>query len=126
MDEHLSHTDRERYRRQLMLHGFTADHQQRLGKSTALVAGIGGLGGTAALYLAAAGIGRLILAHAGNLTLSNMNRQILMKHKGIGKSRVVQAKKTLQEMNPDVEIEIFDERITDNNVQALLLTSQIT
>jgi molybdopterin-synthase adenylyltransferase len=125
MDEHLSHRDRERYRRQLMLHGFTAGHQQRLGKSTALVAGIGGLGGTAALYLAAAGIGRLILAHAGNLTLSNMNRQILMKHKGIGKSRVAQAKKTIQEINPDVEIEIFDERITDNNVQALLLTSQI-
>jgi molybdopterin/thiamine biosynthesis adenylyltransferase len=125
MDEHLSHTDRERYRRQLMLHGFTADHQQRLGKSTALVAGIGGLGGTAALYLAAAGIGRLILAHAGNLTLSNMNRQILMKHKGIGKSRVVQAKKAIQELNPDVKIEVFDERITNTSVQALLRTAQL-
>ena len=42
-----------------------------------------------------------------------MNRQILMKHKAIGKGRVVQAKKTIQEMNPDVEIEIVDERITD-------------
>ena len=82
----LTHTDRERYRRQLMLNGFTADRQRLLGKSTALVAGVGGLGGAAALYLATAGIGRLILVHAGNLTLSNMNRQILMKHKGIGKS----------------------------------------
>ena len=75
-----------------MLRGFTPDHQQWLKKSTALVAGVGGLGGTAALYLAAAGIGRLVLVHAGNLTLSNMNRQILMKHSGIGKSRVLQAK----------------------------------
>ncbi len=87
----------ERYRRQLMLRGFTPDHQHRLRNATAFVAGVGGLGGTAALYLAVAGIGRLILVHAGNLTLSNMNRQVLMKHKAIGKSRVVQAKKTLQE-----------------------------
>jgi molybdopterin-synthase adenylyltransferase len=125
MDGHLNHSNQERYRRQLMLHGFTADHQQRLGKSTALVAGIGGLGGTAALYLAAAGIGRLILVHAGNLTLSNMNRQILMKHKGIGKSRVAQAKKAIQGINPDVEIEVFDERITNTSVQALLRTAQL-
>jgi molybdopterin/thiamine biosynthesis adenylyltransferase len=108
-----------------MLHGFTNDHQRWLGNSTALVAGVGGLGGTAALYLAAAGIGRLILVHAGNLTHSNMNRQVLMKHKGIGKSRVVQAKKTIQEMNPDVEIETVDDRITDANIENLLRTARI-
>lgn len=125
MDAPLTHTDRERYRRQLMLRGFTPDHQRWLRNSTALVAGVGGLGGTAALYLAAAGIGRMILAHAGNLTLSNMNRQVLMKNSRIGKSRVVQAKKTIQEMNPDVKIEIYDERITAGNVQALLRTAQI-
>ena len=115
----------ERYRRQLMLQGFTPDHQRWLGNSTALVAGVGGLGGTAALYLAAAGIGRLILVHSGNLTLSNMNRQVLMKHKTIGKSRVVQAKKTIQEMNPDVEVQIFDERITAANVGMLISSAKI-
>jgi molybdopterin/thiamine biosynthesis adenylyltransferase len=125
MDGQLNHMIQERYRRQLMLHGFTNDHQRRLGNSTALVAGVGGLGGTAALYLAAAGIGRLILVHAGNLTLSNMNRQVLMKHKGIGKSRVVQAKKTIQEINPDVEIETVDDRITDATVEKLLRTARI-
>jgi molybdopterin/thiamine biosynthesis adenylyltransferase len=125
MDKHLTQIDRERYSRQLMLRGFTPDHQRWLRRSTALVAGVGGLGGTAALYLAAAGIGRLILVHAGELTLSNMNRQVLMKHKGIGKSRVVQAKKTLQEINPDVEIEAIDERITSANVGMLLRSSQI-
>jgi molybdopterin/thiamine biosynthesis adenylyltransferase len=108
-----------------MLHGFTADHQRWLKNSTVLVAGVGGLGGTAALYLAAAGIGRLILVHAGNLTLSNMNRQILMKNSRISKSRVIQAKKTIQEMNPDVEIEVHDERITEENVRKLLRTAQI-
>ncbi len=125
MKEQLTHADLERYRRQLMLRGFTPDHQRRLGDSTALVAGVGGLGGTAALYLAAAGIGRLVLAHAGNLTLSNMNRQILMKNGGIGKSRVEQAKKTIQELNPGVDVEIYDERITDKNAAALLQRAQI-
>jgi molybdopterin/thiamine biosynthesis adenylyltransferase len=125
METHLTHTDLERYRRQLMLRGFTPDHQRWLGNSTALVAGVGGLGGTAALYLAAAGIGRLVLVHAGNLTLSNMNRQILMKHNRIGKSRVVQAKMTIQEMNPGVVVEMFDERVSEQNVRALLRTAQI-
>ncbi len=125
MDAELTHTERERYRRQMMLRGFTSDHQQWLRNSTALIAGVGGLGGTAALYLAAAGIGRLVLVHAGNLTLSNMNRQILMRSNRIGKSRVLQAKKTIQEMNPEVEIETYDERITSSNVQALLRTAQI-
>jgi molybdopterin/thiamine biosynthesis adenylyltransferase len=125
MDKLLFSMDRERYRRQLMLNGFTNGHQRWLGNATALVAGVGGLGGTAALYLAAAGIGRLILVHAGNLTLSNMNRQVLMKFKAIGKSRVAQAKKTLQEMNPNVAIETVDERITEANVDNLLRTTGI-
>jgi molybdopterin/thiamine biosynthesis adenylyltransferase len=125
MDTNLTQTDRERYRRQLMMSGFSEDHQQWLRNSTALIAGVGGLGGTAALYLAAAGIGRLILVHSGNLTLSNMNRQILMKTRSIGKSRVIQARKTIREMNPDVEIEIHDERLTGRNIGTLLNTSRI-
>jgi molybdopterin/thiamine biosynthesis adenylyltransferase len=125
MEQQLTLTERERYRRQLMLRGFTPDHQRWLRNSTALVAGVGGLGGTAALYLAAAGIGRLILVHSGNLTLSNMNRQILMKNRRIGKSRVVQAKKTIQEMNPDINIEVVDERITSGNIGMLLRTAKV-
>lgn len=110
----------ERYRRQLMLDGFDTEHQQRLKDSTALIAGIGGLGGTAALYLAVAGIGKLVFAHYGNLTLSNMNRQILMRHDWIGKSRVIQAMKSIEDINPDVEVEIYNERITGDNVDRLL------
>ena len=117
--------DLERYRRQLTLPGFTPDHQRRLGNSTALVAGVGGLGGTAALYLAVAGIGRLVLAHAGDLTLSNMNRQVLMRDNWIGKSRVVQAARTINEINPGVEIEVHDERITEATAAPLLREAQI-
>lgn len=125
MKDQLTHSDRERYRRQLMLTGFTASHQRRLRDATVLVAGVGGLGGTAAVYLAAAGIGRMVLVHAGNLTLSNMNRQILMKHSGIGTNRVAQAKKTILEMNPDVAVVTSDDRITDGNAPVLLRSAQI-
>lgn len=125
MEEHLTHNELERYRRQLMLRGFTADHQRRLKHSTALVAGVGGLGGTAALYLAAAGIGRMILVHAGSLTLSNMNRQMLMRHDAIGKSRVQLAKKTIRQINPDVAIEVHDARISVANIDRLLRGVQI-
>lgn len=121
----LTDIELERYRRQLMLDGFTIEHQQRLKDSTALIAGVGGLGGTAAIYLAIAGIGKMVFVHYGNLTLSNMNRQILMRHDWIGKSRVIQAKKAIKEINPDVEVEIFDERITDDNVDELLNGVQI-
>ncbi|NOZ69244.1 MAG: HesA/MoeB/ThiF family protein [Deferribacteres bacterium] len=125
MEKILTPTEMERYRRQMMLPGFDAGHQRKLKESTALVAGIGGLGGTAAVYLAVAGIGKMVIVHSGNLTLSNMNRQILMKHAWIGKSRTVQAKRTLEEINPDVEIEIYDERIAGDNITRLLEGVQV-
>ncbi len=118
--EILTEKERERYKRQLMLQGFGLKEQERVKLSTALVAGIGGLGGTAALYLAVAGIGRLILVHSGTLTLSNMNRQILMRQSWIGRSRIVQAKRTIEEINPHVMVEIFDERLTDENIHSFL------
>lgn len=124
MIKQLTDIERERYRRQLMLPGFTEEHQKLLKESGALVAGVGGLGGTAALYLAAAGIGRLVLVHAGTVTLSNMNRQILMKNR-INTGRVVQAKETIREMNPDVDIDVFDERITDRSAATLVASVQI-
>lgn len=125
MKERLTGRELERYRRQLMLDGFTLDHQRKLKESTALIAGIGGLGGTAAVYLAVAGIGKMKLTHYGNLTLSNMNRQILMKHECIGKARVMQAKKSIHEINPDVEIDIYNDRTTEDNVDTLLAGVQI-
>jgi len=116
----LSRRELERCRRQLLLPGFTREHQEKLKAATVLVAGIGGLGGTAALYLAVAGVGRLVLAHAGNLTLSNMNRQILMRHNRIGADRVSQGAATIRDVNPDVAVEIHNERIDGANAGRLL------
>jgi molybdopterin/thiamine biosynthesis adenylyltransferase len=115
----------ERYKRQLMLNGFSADHQAQLRQSTALVAGVGGLGGTAALYLAAAGIGRLVLVHRGDLTLSNMNRQILMREDWIGRPRVVMAQKRIQEINSDVRVDIFNKQISDESAAVFIQDADI-
>lgn len=106
----------ERYRRQLSLEGFGPEGQERLKNSAALVAGVGGLGGTVALYLAAAGIGRLSLVHQGVLDLPDLNRQILMSPERIGESRVRCAEERLREFNPEVEIDILDGRVCGENV----------
>ncbi len=108
-----------------MLQGFTREHQERLRNSRALIAGVGGLGGTVALYLAVAGIGKMKLAHYGRLTQSNMNRQVLMRHDWIGKTRVEQAARTIREINPDVEAEIYDERSSEDNIDRLLRGADI-
>ncbi|MBI5379125.1 MAG: HesA/MoeB/ThiF family protein [Nitrospirae bacterium] len=121
----LTSMELERYRRQMILPGFGLEAQRRLKAATALVSGIGGVGGTAALYLAVAGIGRLVFAHYGNLTLSNMNRQILMTHDWIGKNRNECGKTTIQRINPDVEVETVSERVSEANADRLLEGVQV-
>lgn len=125
MSVQLREQERERYRRQMMLQGFTEEHQQRLKNSHAFIGGVGGLGGTAALYLAVAGIGKLTFVHSGKLELPDLNRQILMKHTCVGEARIGQAKKSVQDINPEVIIDTFDERISDRNVRQLLVTADI-
>ncbi len=111
----LSNEDLERFKRQLTLNGYTKDHQIKLKNSTALIAGVGGVGGTTALYLAIAGIGRLKLVHSGVLTSSNLNRQILMTEDWIGKTRVDCAKAVLQRIASGVQVDIYNERMTPEN-----------
>lgn len=121
MFDHTSLTDDERaiYQWQLWVEGFGVAGQLRLKNATVLVSRIGGVGGTLALYLAAAGVGRLILAHAGDLRLDDLNRQLLMSHAGLGQSRVEQAARRLCDLNPLIEVVPIAENITDANVDNL-------
>jgi molybdopterin/thiamine biosynthesis adenylyltransferase len=100
----LSDWEREKYRRQIMIPGFGEAAQEKLKASSVLVTRVGGLGGPIALWLAAAGVGRLVLAHGGNLTPSNLNRQILMRGSGVGQPRIEQARETLRRFNPDCDV----------------------
>ncbi|WP_058301906.1 HesA/MoeB/ThiF family protein [Gorillibacterium timonense] len=107
-----------RYFRQMDMVG--VEGQAKLRNATVLVAGVGGLGGTAALYLAAAGIGKLILVHEGVTVLPDLNRQILMSTDGIGRTRVDQATESLSKLNPDVEIEVWNGKVEPEAVRPLV------
>ena len=115
----------ERYSRQIQLPDLGEEGQKALKNTTALVSGVGGLGGTVALYLAVAGIGKLILVRGGELRLDDMNRQILMTDDWVGKTRVTKAQETLAQINPDVEVEAIAEYINPDNVDTLVQRSDI-
>ncbi|MFN3421562.1 MAG: HesA/MoeB/ThiF family protein, partial [Armatimonadota bacterium] len=92
----------------------TEEGQERLRKATALITRCGGVGGAAALYLAAAGIGRLIMIHEGNTTWSNLNRMILQTYDWVGKPRIVKIRESIHRLNPDVEIVAIAEPFTED------------
>jgi molybdopterin/thiamine biosynthesis adenylyltransferase len=116
----LTDDERSRYEWQLWVRDFGEEGQRRLKNATVLVSRIGGVGGSAAMQLAAAGIGRLILAHAGNLRLNDLNRQLLMTTDWIGKPRVESAVRRLRELNRHVEIETIAENVTESNAAKLV------
>ncbi|MEL6778161.1 MAG: HesA/MoeB/ThiF family protein [Cyanobacteria bacterium J06597_16] len=121
----LTPTELERYRRQMMLPGLGATGQQRLKQTTALVTGVGGLGGTVALYLAVAGVGKLILVRGGDLQRDDLNRQVLMTDDWVGQPRVFKAQETLTKLNPDITVEAVCEYVTDSNIDALVQRADI-
>lgn len=94
-----------RYSRQILLPGFGVDAQQRLLDARVLVVGLGGLGSPVAMYLAAAGVGRLLLADFDAVDLSNLQRQLLHSGGDIGRTKVDSAVDTLQALNPDIALE---------------------
>ncbi|MCS7030646.1 MAG: HesA/MoeB/ThiF family protein [Gloeomargarita sp. SKYG116] len=116
----LSAQERERYRRQMQLPHFGETGQLALKRTRVLVTGVGGLGGTVALYLAAAGIGQLILVRGGDLRWDDLNRQVLMTEDWIGRPRVWKAKDTLHAFNPEVAIEAVPDSLTDANRRELV------
>lgn len=109
-----------RFQRQLGIPGFDAVRQRHLRAATVLVAGVGGVGGAAATYLAAAGVGRLLLVHRGPLEEADLNRQTLMRPDRIGAARVECAVDTLRAHHPDVEVEGFDREIADPRLPGLI------
>lgn len=109
-----------RYSRQIMLPFLDVAGQQRLLDATVLVVGMGGLGSPVALYLAAAGVGRLVLVDHDHVELSNLQRQILHGQADIGRRKVESARDRLLQLNPDVEVEMVDAALDDERLEALL------
>lgn len=115
-------TDEERatYEWQMWVPGIGEDGQRKLKAATVLISRVGGLGGLVAYELAAAGVGRLIIAHAGNLKPGDLNRQLLMRHDALGTSRVDCAAHSLRALNPRTEIVPVPENITTQNASRLV------
>jgi molybdopterin/thiamine biosynthesis adenylyltransferase len=112
--------ERALYEWQESVPDFGPQGQERLKASAVLVSRVGGVGGAAALQLVAAGVGRVVLAHAGVLRPADLNRQVLMAHAGLGQSRVEQAARRLREFNPYVAVEAVGENISEHNVARLV------
>jgi len=101
-----------RYSRQIMLPQIDVAGQQTLLDSTVLVMGLGGLGSPVAMYLAAAGVGHLILADFDLVDISNLQRQIIHCESNIGESKVVSAKQALCKLNSDIKVSTLDEKLS--------------
>ena len=105
-----------RYGRQIMLPQVDVAGQQKLLDATALIIGMGGLGSPVAMYLAAAGIGHLILVDFDVVELSNLQRQIIHYTADLGRLKVDSAKETLQALNPDVKITCIAKRLNPDEL----------
>jgi molybdopterin-synthase adenylyltransferase len=108
------------YSRQVGLPEWGPQSQDRLKNSTAFVAGSGGLGSPVLFYLAAAGVGTLIICDFDNIDITNLNRQILHSFDRIGSVKVESAAKTLHELNPYVNIIPMAKKITTSNAIKLV------
>jgi len=109
-----------RYARHLSLQNFGEAAQSRLAHSGALIVGLGGLGSAAAVYLAAAGIGRLVLADFDRVDETNLQRQILYRMKDVGQRKTRAASAALLALNPTLEVEELDGRLADSRLASAI------
>ena len=114
-----------RYDRQIMIDGFGEEGQEKLKRAKVFIAGSGGLGSPAAIYLAAAGVGTIRIVDQDRVELSNLNRQILHWDKNIGMRKTDSAAEKLSQLNPTVKIEARAETITEDNVSRLVADSDL-
>jgi len=116
----LSPDERERYARHILLKEVGGPGQQRLKAATVAIVGMGGLGAPAALYLAAAGVGRLRLIDDDVVAVSNLQRQVIFTGIDVGAAKVERARAALRALNEHVDVEIEAQRLTDANAATLL------
>src|SRR3989338_10508927 len=106
----------ERYSRQILLPNVGGKGQEKLLNARVLVIGAGGLGSPAALYLAAAGVGKIGIVDSDEVELNNLQRQILHSTKNVGRPKVESGKVRIGELNPDVEVITTKVRLTSENI----------
>ncbi|MBX7250040.1 MAG: HesA/MoeB/ThiF family protein [Caulobacteraceae bacterium] len=118
--EPFSDREVERYARHLVLKEIGGPGQQKLKAASVLLIGAGGIGAPAALYLAAAGVGRIGLVDDDVVTLSNLQRQVIYGESDLYRSKVEEAKRRLADLNPEVAVEAIPLRVTAENAPDLV------
>jgi adenylyltransferase/sulfurtransferase len=117
---HLGVEELQRYSRHLIMPEVTSEGQSRLKAARVLCIGAGGLGSPAALYLAAAGVGTIGIVDFDNVDLSNLQRQILHGTKDIGRGKLESARDRLQDINPQIQIDLHKCRFSSENASQLV------
>jgi sulfur-carrier protein adenylyltransferase/sulfurtransferase len=120
MKKILSEQELIRYARHLNIPDIGENGQLMLKNSSVLIAGCGGLGSASALYLAAAGVGKIGLVDSDVVDLSNLQRQVIHSTEAIGEAKVVSAKKRINSLNPNVDVIALHERIDSENAREIL------
>ncbi|UZJ40641.1 molybdopterin-synthase adenylyltransferase MoeB [Prosthecochloris sp. SCSIO W1101] len=110
----------ERYSRHILLDNVGVEGQQKLLNSKVMIIGAGGLGAPAAMYCAAAGIGRIGIVDADVVEVSNLQRQIIHFTADVGSSKVSSAKEKMEAINPDVEVESIKTFVNASNIEEII------
>jgi molybdopterin/thiamine biosynthesis adenylyltransferase/rhodanese-related sulfurtransferase len=116
----LSKEQTERYSRHILLGEIGTAGQEKLRDSSVLIVGVGGLGSPAALYLAAAGVGRIGLVDPDTVSLSNLQRQILYSTHEAGEAKTAAAQRRLQKLKSDITIETYPFALDSGNASAII------
>ena len=109
-----------RYSRHILLPQVGYEGQEKLAKSHALIVGAGGLGAPAALYCAASGVGKLTICDFDTVDLTNLQRQIIHTTQSVGMNKALSAQQTLYEINPEVTVQIVQQKSTEAQLTALV------
>jgi sulfur-carrier protein adenylyltransferase/sulfurtransferase len=115
----LSHAEILRYSRHLLIPEVGLEGQRKLKAAAVLVIGTGGLGSPVALYLAAAGVGRIGLVDYDVVDTSNLQRQVIHGTSGLGALKVESARQRMLDLNPDIEVEVYNEPFTSENAMRI-------
>lgn len=121
----MNREQRDRYSRQIRLPAIGEAGQQAILDASALIVGVGGLGSPAAMYLAAAGIGKLVLNDYDIVETSNLQRQIIHRNDMVGEDKVESGRQTIASLNPDCEVELIPYQIDGDDLKAAIEAADI-
>ena len=119
-DRSLTTNQKARFARHIMLPQVGEEGQKKIISSSVLVVGAGGLGSPVLMYLAAAGIGKIGIIDDDIVDITNLQRQIIHSTSSIGELKVDSAKKRISQINPDIEVEIFNFRLGIENIENIV------